>query len=123
MKKRSNPKVESMRERSLMLESERQNYERKYSLNEQVGRETYYKVVSAIKSDSEKAKKWVEETNDDNMIYMLIDNVKYGKDMEKNADYYNKRLEGDMETTQDFLEYMKRGKAYLGGFPSETGLD
>jgi len=123
MKKRSNPKVESMRERSLMLESERQNYERKYSLNEQVGRETYDKVVSAIKSDSEKAKKWVEETNDDNMIYMLVDNVKYGKDMEKNADYYNKRLESDMETTQDFLEYMERGKVYLGGFPSETGLD
>jgi hypothetical protein len=36
MKKRSNPKIESMVERYLMLESERQNYERKYSLNEQL---------------------------------------------------------------------------------------
>jgi hypothetical protein len=35
MKKRTNPKIEAMRERSLMLENERTNYERKYSLNEQ----------------------------------------------------------------------------------------
>jgi len=92
-------------------------------LNEQVGRETYDKVVSAIKSDLEKAKKWVDETNDDNMIYMLVDNAKYGKDMEKNAVYYNERLEADMETTQDFLKYMESGKVYLGGFPSEPSLD
>lgn len=35
MKKRTNPKIEAMRERSLMVESERQEYERNYSLNEQ----------------------------------------------------------------------------------------
>jgi hypothetical protein len=34
MKKRTNPKVEAMRDRSLMVESERQNHERNYSLNE-----------------------------------------------------------------------------------------
>jgi hypothetical protein len=47
MKKRTNPKVEAMRDRSLMVESERQNHERNYSLNEQ----KEYKDIEDIKSD------------------------------------------------------------------------
>ena len=49
MKKRTNPKVEAMRDRSLMVESERQNHERNYSLNEQ----KEYKDIEDIKSESQ----------------------------------------------------------------------
>jgi len=35
MKKRTNPKVDAMVGRSIIIENERKNYERKYSLNEQ----------------------------------------------------------------------------------------
>tara|TARA_R110001592_G_scaffold26307_1_gene98641 strand:+ start:2599 stop:3267 length:669 start_codon:yes stop_codon:yes gene_type:complete len=72
-------------------------------------KEVFNITVDAIKSDLEKAKEWVKKTNDSNIIYMLVDNVGYGKDMGdgyKNADYYGESLKADKETTTIFLDYM-----------------
>ena len=91
-------------------------------LNEQSSDGLYEQVVNLIKSDTTKAKQWVTETGDDNIIYMLVDNVKYGKDMTKNAEYYSKRLKLDEKNTNEFIKYMGAtgSDIHLGGFPGKT---
>ena len=84
----------------------------------------YDQVVKLIEDNPEKSKKWVEETGDDNMIYMLVDNVKYNKDMTKNADYYDERLKEDEDNTNDFIKYMGTGDdIHLGGFPGKNIME
>lgn len=93
-------------------------------LNEQSSGGLYDQVVKLIEENPDKARQWVEETGDDNMIYMLVDNVKYNKDMTKNADYYDERLKEDEDNTNDFIKYMGTGDdIHLGGFPGKNIME
>jgi len=84
------------------------------ALNEQNlnNKDLYWKVVNLIKKDQEfngyeNVDKWVVDSGDKDIIYMLIDNYKYEKDMNQNAEYYGKRLNENIETTEAFIEYVE----------------
>ena len=96
------------------LDEQSINHIVKRVLNEQKlnNKDLYWKVVNLIKRDQEfngyeNVDNWVENNKDKDIIYMLIDNYKQRKDMTQNAEYYGRRLNEIIKTTENFIEYVE----------------